>query len=125
MLLIFYYIKQKININFYIMGNICEIFSKNNNQAQVVGNKIPIAVPINYFDSHLDLSNNYNNIPVGSPVYDDHDLPSYSEVYPNNNSRHPPQIIVVNQNPYYNDNANSFTTGLIGGMLLEDLLNCD
>ncbi len=100
------------------MGNICEIFSKNKKyNDQLYINTMPIVYP-----THNNLDNS-NNIPVGSPLYNDN-LPSYNELYSNNNQQRP-QIIVVNQNPYYNDHGTSMMTGFLGGMLMEDILDID
>ncbi len=105
------------------MGNICEIFSKNKKyEDETIIKAIPVAKPIY---NNLD---NSNNIPVGSPLYNDY-LPSYNEVYasnnitPNYNNQQRPQIIVLNQSPYYNDNGTSMMTGFLGGMLIEDILD--
>lgn len=112
------------------MGNICEFFSKNSRyEDEITSKTISIAKPIYNLD-------NSKNIPVGSPLYNDY-LPSYSEVYTynniNSNSNITPNLILLNKssninpfiNPYKNDHERSMITGLLGGMLIEDILDGD
>tara|TARA_Y100001980_G_C14369098_1_gene174580 strand:- start:101 stop:403 length:303 start_codon:yes stop_codon:yes gene_type:complete len=98
------------------MGNICEIFSKNNKyQDDPKIRPLIIGQPLH---NKNDIS---NNIPICSPLYMD-DLPSYNELYLHNNQQRP-QVIVVGHNPYYNDHGTSMMTGFLGGMLMEDILD--
>jgi hypothetical protein len=100
------------------MGNICEIFTKNEKyNDQVYINTIPTVYPIHH---NLD---NSNNIPVGSPLYDDY-LPSYNELYLHNNQQRP-RVILLGQSPYYNDYGTSAMTGFFSGMLIKDILDGD
>ncbi len=97
------------------MGNICEIFSKNNNYQD--DPKIRPLIIGQSLQNKIDIS---NNIPICSPLYMD-DLPSYNELYLHNNQQR--QQVVIGQNPYYNDLVTSMMTGFLGGMLMEDILD--
>lgn len=100
------------------MGNNCEIFSKNNNyQDDPAITHLIIEQPL---QNKIDIS---NNIPICSPLYID-DLPSYNELYLHNNQQRP-QVIVTDQNSYYNDHSTYMMTGFLGGMLMEDILDRD
>jgi len=100
------------------MGNICEIFSKNNNyQDDPANTYLIIEQPL---QNKIDIS---NNIPICSPLYID-DLPSCNELYLHNNQQRP-RVILVGQNSYYNDHSTYAMTGFLGGMLMEDILDRD
>jgi hypothetical protein len=125
------------------MGNICEIFSNNNNKNNykesiaigtpvfdydISNNNIEYqkAIPINYSIDNLTNTHQYNN--PNNPNY-----PTYpnNPNYPNNlnnlnNPNYPnnPNIIIVNRHdPYYYDNTNSMFNGFLAGMLIEDILD--
>lgn len=63
-------------------------------------------------------SYNSNNIPVGTPIYFDTS---------NNNIHNPtnPNVIVINQQPYYYDNGLVSMNGFLTGMLIGELFNDD
>jgi len=87
------------------MGNICEIFSGREREKPVV----VLATP-NYIIN--DTSN--NNVATGIPVA----YPQPVQAIPYNNQ----PVIIYNNNPF-NPIADGFTTGLLGGMILSDIVD--
>jgi len=98
------------------MGNICEIFSKNNKYDDDIiyrhkknkDNIIPPAYLIEYDEPPPYNSINYNHsnpIPI---VYD------------------PSIQIIEYRRPIYIDNyQDNYTTGVLAGIMIEDIFNCD
>ncbi len=79
------------------MGNICNMFNKEE--------KKQVILDTPHF-MNVDLS---NNVPVGIPISYSNEPPPYSTI---NNP-----IIIHHQN-----NQDNFMTGLLGGMILSDIL---
>ena len=110
------------------MGNICDIFSKNNN----------------YDDDIIYINNKTNNKTnnkklkeeIIPPEIEDDEPPSYNSINNNsiNNNPSNPIPIVYDQKtqfieyrrPIYVDNyQDNFTTGVLCGIMIEDIFNCD
>ena len=80
----------------------------------------------NFYESKSDTyyynSNYASSVPIGTPIYFDMSNNPYTQ---NLNNPNNPNVIVINQQPYYDNGlgaANGFFTGMLMGELLSD--NC-
>tara|TARA_B100000214_G_C23382966_1_gene363603 strand:+ start:63 stop:320 length:258 start_codon:yes stop_codon:yes gene_type:complete len=77
-------------------------------------------------DQDKEKQNIYETIPIAQPIYEEYYLDisnnNYTQ-YPNiiNN---PNQIHIIHYHNNYRDDTNSLLTGFLGGMLVEDILDC-
>lgn len=102
------------------MGNICSIFSKNDDNIRK--QHIQIATPL--YECPIDFS---NQVPIGIPITSStrNDNQNYYNneqyLYPINHNR---PIIINNTQPYYNNGLSSMD-GFLTGMLIGELLDND
>lgn len=76
-----------------------------------------------YKKKHIDESNSIpvSNVPIGTPIYFDNNNsqnPNY------NNNTNNPNVIVIQQHPYYDNGLNSMN-GFLTGMLMGEILSDD
>ena len=97
------------------MGNICEIFSKNNK----------------YYHDDIIHYNKKNKEETIIPALEEDDPPNYNSI--NYNQSNPIQIlydpsiqIMEYRRPIFIDNyQDNYTTDILAGVMIEDIFNCD
>jgi hypothetical protein len=108
------------------MGNICDIFSKNNHD--IYHNNVVIGIPVEEYNSNKnkynDISYNINSHQNNLNYNPNQYYPIVNQYYPNSNSNpNQPVIVVNNQQPYYYDDPMIFAMeGFMSGVLIDELI---
>ena len=103
------------------MGNICSLFSKNNeNSENNLDKNIQIATPL--YECTIDCSGQFaQGIPIASPLSVDY-LNNQQQFYNRNNNQ---TIFINNTQPYYYNNGVAAMDGFFTGMLVGELMDND
>ena len=116
------------------MGNICDIFSKNNHDIYHSNyNNVAIGIPVKEYNSNKnkykynDISYNINSDQNNLISNPNQYYPNPNQYYPNLNQYNPnpnqPVIIVNNQQPYYYNDPMIFAMeGFMTGVLVDELI---
>ena len=99
---------KKYSLNFYESKS--DTYYYNSNSNSISASSVPIDTPI-YFDMSNNPYNNHYTHNSNNPT--------------NSTNSNNPNVIVINQQPYYYDNGLGAANGFFTGMLIGELLSND